>query len=349
MTRPAAIPSTSTRKQDIFVCPACAGPLALPADDRPIQCRGCGRSFPIEDAIPLLFWPTGGTALGDVTDVVKAFYEATPFPNYDDLDSAESLRAKAERGVFARLLNEQIPYGALVLECGCGTGQLSNFLGLTWSRSVFATDICLNSLKLGQAFKEANDIPSVCFVQMNIFRPVFRPESFDFVISNGVLHHTSDPEGGFRSLLTTLKPGGFVIVGLYNRYGRFLTDVRRSVFRVTGDRLTSLDRRLRRSTLNDARRRAWFLDQYKHPHESKHTVGEVLRWFDDSGIDFVKSIPSLTGADLSQRDSLFEPCPRGSAADHFVMQLTMLLTGREGGFFVMIGRKRASGAAVRTA
>ncbi len=66
----------------------------------------------------------------------RSFYEEAPFPNYDDLDSPESLRLKAERGVFARLLTEQIPFGSRILECGCGTGQLSNFPGLTWGRAL---------------------------------------------------------------------------------------------------------------------------------------------------------------------------------------------------------------------
>ena len=62
--------------------------------------------------------------------MVKSFYEENPFPNYDDIDSEWSLREKAEQGVFARLLDDQLPANAKVIEIGCGTGQLSNFLGL---------------------------------------------------------------------------------------------------------------------------------------------------------------------------------------------------------------------------
>jgi SAM-dependent methyltransferase len=288
-----------------------------------------------------LFWPTEGTSGADVTDVVKAFYERNPFPDYDDTDSLESLRSKAEGGMFARLLNEQIPHGSMILECGCGTGQLSNFLGMTWGRTVFATDMCLNSLKLGQAFKEKNEIPNVCFVQMNLFRPVFRTETFDLVIANGVLHHTSDPFGAFQTILTCLKRGGIIIVGLYNRYGRLTTDIRRLVLRLTRDRLKSLDPRLRVRTLSEVRRRAWFMDQYKNPHESKHTIGEVLRWFDQAGVEFVNGIPKPSVLEsFSPDEALFRPHSRGTALDHVIVQFKMLLGGgREGGFFIMIGRK----------
>jgi 2-polyprenyl-3-methyl-5-hydroxy-6-metoxy-1,4-benzoquinol methylase len=159
-----------------------------------IECSKCNRSFRCEKGIPLLFWPNVGENLKtDVTDAIKSFYEENPFPNYEDLDSSWKLREKAKKGILARLLDDQILYGARILEVGCGTGQLSNFLGMTWERTVFATDICLNSLKLSQQFKEQNQIDNVTFLQMNLFRPVFRLDSFDLVICNGVLHHTSVP------------------------------------------------------------------------------------------------------------------------------------------------------------
>jgi LSD1 subclass zinc finger protein len=327
---------------DDLACPACGRPLEFGEQSPSIRCTSCATMFAIEDGIPRLFWPSEPTAGGDVTEIVKAFYEETPFPNYDDLDSPERLRAKAEAGLFARLLNEQTPYGAKILETGCGTGQLSNFLGLTWGRTVFGADVCLNSLRLAHGFLERHDIPSAAFVQMNLFRPAFRPEAFDIVISNGVLHHTADPLGGFRSILRCLKPGGFIVIGLYNTFGRLTTDLRRLVFRITGDRWQSLDPRLRSASLNPARRSAWFRDQYKHPHESKHTIGEVLRWFDEGGVDFVNSIPKCTATGcFSPDEQLFSANPRGTAADHFIVQAGMLAAGgREGGFFTMIGRKK---------
>lgn len=339
----AAVPELMVRELALFMCPTCGGALSVSDVRNALDCGACARSFPCEGGIPLLFWPTEWTLGEDVTEIVKAFYEATPFPNYDEMDSAESLRAKAERGVFARLLNEQIPHGAKILECGCGTGQLSNFLGLTWGRTVFATDICLNSLRLAHEFRERNDIDNACFLQMNLFRPVFRPESFDVVISTGVLHHTSDPFLGFRTILSCVKRGGFIIIGLYNAYGRLTTDLRRLIFRLNGDRFRFLDPRLRSERLDEGRERAWFMDQYKHPHESKHTIGEVLRWFERCGVEFVNGIPKVTASGtFSPEERLFESNSRGSALDHVLVQLSMLLTGgREGGFFIMIGRKKA--------
>jgi SAM-dependent methyltransferase len=333
--------SLLSRKKALIICPACG--QNLNSVEGEFQCSVCARKYPSESGIPLLFLPNEWDASKeDVTEVIKSFYEETPFPNYEDADSIWRLKEKAEKGVFARLLDEQIPLQATVLEVGCGTGQLSNFLAIRAERAVFATDICLNSLKLGQEFKERNQLGNLVFLQMNLFRPVFKPETFDVVIGNGVLHHTSDPFLGFKSIAKLVKRGGFIIVGLYNKYGRLTTDMRRFIFRISDNRFQFLDPRLKESSLSDKRKRTWFMDQYKNPHESKHTIGEILEWFKQCGFEFINSIPKAVAFEsFSKEERLFEKKPSGTKVDHLIVQLNLLFTGgREGGFFIMIGCKQ---------
>jgi 2-polyprenyl-3-methyl-5-hydroxy-6-metoxy-1,4-benzoquinol methylase len=277
-----------------------------------------------------------------VTEIVKAFYEETPFPNYDDHDSVRSLMEKSRRGQYARVLDESIPYNSRVLEVGCGTGQLTNFLGIS-CRRVIGTDMCLNSLRLAERFRREHGLNRVRFVQMNLFKPCFKPEQFDVVLCNGVLHHTADPWGGFKIIQQLVRPGGYIVIGLYNKYGRLMMDFRRNVFRLTGGRAKWIDTYLRSRRMSAEKRRAWFNDQYRHPHESKHTIGEVLDWFDASGMEFVRGIPSVTpGENGLGRGNLFEPTDRGTGMDHLLVQTREIVTGsREGGFFIMIGRKPA--------
>ena len=55
--------------------------------------------YPVEEGIPRLFVPTDRRNSGrDVTEIVKQFYEQTPFPNYDDLDNQRALLEKARAG-----------------------------------------------------------------------------------------------------------------------------------------------------------------------------------------------------------------------------------------------------------
>jgi SAM-dependent methyltransferase len=209
------------------------------------------------------------------------------------------------------------------------------------NRSVFGTDICLNSLKLGRAFQLRSRLANAHFLQMNLFRPVFKPGSFDLVVSSGVLHHTSDPFGAFQSISRLVRPGGYLMVGLYHRYGRLITDFRRQVFRMTRDRFTFLDPNLRKGGFAPAKRRAWFMDQYKHPHESKHTIGEVIGWLRKIGFRFVTSVPRTKPFQpFGDADSLFQPEAPGSALERLMVELGMTLRGsREGGFFVVTARR----------
>jgi len=325
---------------EIARCARCSGRLHEAGNG--LSCRSCAQAYPITDGIPQLFVPNewGGGKL-DVTNVVKDFYEETPFPNYDDLDSRESLHAKARLGIFARLLDEQMPDEAIVLEAGCGTGQLSNFLGMNWRRRVIGADLCMNSLRLAKGFRDRFAVVNADFVQMNLFRPPFPDESMDVVISNGVLHHTADPEGGFRAIAAKLKPGGYILIGLYNWLGRLPTLWQRRLIETFGDRMAVLDSRLRDKALNSGRWAAWFRDQYKHPHESKHSMDEVLRWFKDSNVEFVSSIPSIGDTEFDDEEPMFENHPPGTRLGRVSSELEMLISGgRDGGLFIMIGRKR---------
>ena len=52
-----------------------------------------------------------------------------------------------------------------------------------------------------------------------------------------------------------------------------------------------LDRRTINKDISQNKRNAWFMDQYKHPHESKHAFREVLEWLDKTNFKFINSIP----------------------------------------------------------
>ncbi len=305
-----------------------------------------GACYPVEEGIPRLFVPTSpdGTTSPDVTDMVKAFYEETPFPNYEDLDNCRALIEKARQGLFARLLNDQIPYGASVAEIGCGTGQLTNYLSIA-HRAVLGVDVCLNSLRLAQRFKTANGLERAAFAQMNLFRPGLKDGFFDFVISNGVLHHTGDPRAAFARIGRLVKPGGHVVIGLYSAYSRTLHQARRALYRWTGLTSSWLDPQLGRVG-TAGRQQAWFRDQYCHPHERCHTLDEVLGWLDENGFDFVNSVPKpRPGAVLELDADLFAPRDPGTRASRAASQLANIRSGyREGGFFIFIGRRRLGDA-----
>ncbi|PYQ02842.1 MAG: hypothetical protein DMF82_14860 [Acidobacteria bacterium] len=330
---------------DLLRCPRTGRPMRLGAGAY-VSEGDPSVAFPIEDGIVKAF-VLHPSAAGDVTETIKAFYEENPFPNYEGTEDVGSLIEKSVARGFPEMLNRSIRPNTTVLEVGGGTGQLGNFLSIA-NRRVLSTDLCLNSLRLAQRFRDANGLRNVTFAQMNLFRLPLQPERFDVVICTGVLHHTADPRGGFMALVPLVKPGGHVLVGLYNRYGRVKTRFRRALARWGGERVAALDPYIKEYRVMRDKRRAWFMDQYRNPHESLHTMDEVLGWFDEAGIRFVRAVPStVLGSrfSLEYRGSLFEEESRGSHLDRFFSQLQQLIEDTEGGLFVMIGRKEHPGSA----
>jgi 2-polyprenyl-3-methyl-5-hydroxy-6-metoxy-1,4-benzoquinol methylase/uncharacterized protein YbaR (Trm112 family) len=324
-----------------IVCPVSGAKLDL-ADDHLVS--RSGPRYPVSDGIPLLFVdePTDARNApgGAVTHAVQNFYEDAPFPNYNSFDSLATFVRLADAG-FARLLRDQIPLNANVVEVGCGTGQLSNYLAATTLSRVYATDMTLASLRMGHDFAKRNGIGSIRFLQMNLFKPAIKPQSMDVVISNGVLHHTYDTRKAFASVGRLVKPGGFVVVGLYNWIGRLRTDLRRGLYKTFGEKILRLDPHLRKA-LSPEKRRAWIRDQYLHPQERKHSISEVMRWFEEDGFTFVSSIPKIVGT-LKEGEPLFERRSPGSPLDRILAEMGMLVStsGGEGGLFVCIGRRAA--------
>ena len=324
-------------KSKIVVCPKCRGELDFSIDN--IVCDNCKIDFKYDDGLPLLFWKNEwDDKKYDVTEEIRSFYMGTPFPNYDNIEDATTLREKSRKQIYAQLLDDQIPYTGKVLEVGCGTGQTCNLLAMTKTRTVFGADLTLNSLKLGEKFRRENKIKNLKFIQMNLFKPVFKEEMFDVVICNGVLHHTSDPLLGFESISKLVKKNGHIIIGLYNKYGRIFTDIRRSIFTISNENFKSLDSRVR-DDISENKKHTWYMDQYKNPHESKHTVDEVLEWFEDNGFEFVNCVPDITGKPLTSDSKIFESSSKGSRFKRFSRQFKMIFEDKEGGFYTMIARR----------
>jgi hypothetical protein len=183
---------------------------------------------------------------------------------------------------------------------------------------------------------------------MNLFHPALKDGFFDFVISNGVLHHTGDCRGAFGRISRLVRPGGYLVVGLYNAFSRLVHYGRVGLYRLTGITSRVLDPQFSRIEA-EGKHNAWFRDQYCHPHESCHTLGEVLGWMEEDGLEFVNSIPKPeVGPALLPDEPLFAPRHPGTVFGRLASQIASLGNGyREGGFFIVIGRRRTEHQEIR--
>jgi len=310
----------------LLACPACGGDLSPDW-----SCRACRRRFDAPDGIPNLRLP------GDArTEAVRRFYEGAPFPGYPPRDSLHALHARAARTVFARLLDEAIPGDARIVEIGCGTGQMCLYLARA-DRVVIGADLTRASLCLAAAAARRFGIDRVQFVETDARCPGLRAGAFDVVYSSGVLHHTPDPRAAFARLVPLARPGGIIVLGLYNAFARIPLRLRRLVARLSGYRWIPFDPVLRDRTHEPERRAAWLRDQYQHPEEHRHTLGEVQDWFVENRVEFLRAYPSA----VLQEDTedLFAHAPDNWRLAGWLAQLGwMHALGREGGLFFTIGR-----------
>ena len=315
---------------ELLACPACGKALAPDW-----SCSSCGARYEAPDGIPHLL-----LAGDSKTDVVRRFYERAPFPGYPPRESLSSLRARAERSEFARLLDKAIPGDARIVEIGCGTGQMSLYFA-RGDRVVIGADLTRGALQLGAEAAKRFGLEQVRFVETDLQHPGLRSSAFDVVYSSGVLHHTANPRSSFARIAQLARPGGIIVLGVYNSFARIPLRLRRVLARWSRYRWIPFDPVLRDRQNEPARREAWLRDQYQNPEEHRHTLTEVQEWFEENEIDYVRAYPSaLLGEEpgdlLAYADDNWLP-------EAWLAQLGWIRKlGKEGGLFVAIGRRHLS-------
>ena len=312
---------------ELLSCPACRGDFAPD-----FSCRRCLKQYQAPGGIPNLRLTSDAC-----TETVRSFYEQAPFPGYPPGASLSWLRARAERSEFARLLDHAIPSNARILDLGCGTGQMSLYLA-RGRRVVIGADLTRTSLELAAEAAQRFELSRVLFVETDLHCPGLREGSFDVVYSSGVLHHTRDPRESFARVAQLARPGGWIILGLYNVFARIPLRLRRLFARLTGYRVIPFDPVLRDRMNEPARLLAWLRDQYHHPEEHRHTLSEVQSWFRANNIEYVRAYPSaLIGEDS---EDLFAFASDSWRPEAWLAQLSWIRTlAHEGGLFVTIGKR----------
>lgn len=281
---------------------------------------------------------------------VSDFYSQAPFPGYGKDDTAETLFLRTKDNNFLIELKNLIVPGSNFLEIGCGTGQLSNFLASTSLANIYGVDASIESLKVADGFATKNNLSRVKFIRDDIFNLSNYPSlSVDYLWCSGVLHHTGDTWRAYDEIQKLVKPGGYIFIGLYNRFGRFFTGVRQYLVSILGDSIRTrkivsmLDPVLSSLEQESPKWIAWYRDQYLHPYETWHSVNELAIKLKESDFDIVGSIPNLNFDNLESGNPIISKTPIffNQALIRFT-ELTMPFTkfGKEGALFMLIGRKR---------
>ena len=102
-----------------------------------------------------------------------------------------------------------------ILDAGCGNGFFTRFYAKK-GYDVTAVDITERAVQLTKKSLEIFNLKAKV-IQGNLENLQFDDNSFDYVVSNGVVHHTPDPEKAVRELYRVLKPGGRLSLAVYYR------------------------------------------------------------------------------------------------------------------------------------
>jgi len=240
---------------------------------------------------------------------VTAFYERNPFPGYMPADDASALLDRCRASPFLDGLDRAIAPDAHVLDAGCGTGQIANFLGLAGPRRrVLGADLCRASLEAAEGFRARAGVRNVQFVRGDLFALPAREARFDVVISRGVVHHTPDPARAADQVARRVAPGGVLVLGFYETLARAPHQLRQLLSRGGRAPIALLDPVLRRRDLDARKKETWIEDQYRHPLERLLPFPGVTAALEAQSFTWIRSVPPATSA-----DELFEPTPRPGA------------------------------------
>lgn len=225
----------------------------------------------------------------------QAHYDKYPFR----FDQRAIMEEKMDHRVMGVAIREVEDSRAVVLDVGCGACRVAHMVRDVGKARATSIDISLKTLK---AAARHNPDPLVNGDNMHL--PI-RSDVADLVISNGVIMVTPDVRASFAELVRVTRPGGTLVVSVYDRRSwyypvyRFGSPVVRKVRDLLGDvalKLTFfplwhvgvllLMAMVMRKPFWIPLETSWnlFHDQFTTPHCTFHTLEEVEGWAECEGM-----------------------------------------------------------------
>ena len=228
---------------DFLCCPVCGGNLTVKSFEDSgneilngmLLCE-CQRWYPIIDGLPRILW---GEHRGDylefisnyerdiskysinleltskittkkrVRDTFTTIWDRFPRFGIDDKDKEKFY----DNWMSQKLGFDNVDdlYGFIsskkkILEVGVGSAQKLKMIGEHTSGKVVGLDI---SSSAEHAYKTTREMSNVTVIQADLFAPPLKRGMLDFIISDGVLHHTPDTKkmANFSTLISFVSLG----------------------------------------------------------------------------------------------------------------------------------------------
>ena len=231
---------------------------------------------------------------GDITQatskVVQSFYMENPYPKWKNIKLKKNLQPDT-----ASKKN--------VLIAGCGTGKQLVSYALEYPKhTITAIDLSPTSLTFAKLMTQKYNITNINFQIMDILNVADLSQSFDLIMSTGVIHHMSSPLDGLMALSKVLSANGRILLGLYS------STARKDLQKIKRDILTFLETDEANITREGVKQwRAQISNEYKkkpvckmpdffylnglydllfHPQQTEYTLIEVEELLEQCGLSF---------------------------------------------------------------
>jgi len=239
---------------NFLACPACGGFLASSEFERSgneiteglLTC-GCGAWYPVTRGVARMFAP--GPLRNDDARFLEKWRDSLPKGISAEAPAAGNDQVSQAKGSFGFKWKRQESWGmegasaemmeqwllprygwdgrdgyerymktrSVALDAGCGLGREALRMALANPAMTVAGIELSDCVDEAREHAVSRNIQNVFFVQGDINNPPFRHGAFDFIISEGVLHHTPDTKKAFLALLPLLKLGGELAFYVYRK------------------------------------------------------------------------------------------------------------------------------------
>jgi SAM-dependent methyltransferase len=229
-------------------------------------------------------------------------YEENPYPRWTT-NPLNVFAADQARGRIIPTAERQAELDILI--AGCGTGLHAVQVAQVYPNArLLGVDVSLNSLAYARRKTRELGLRNIEYAQADILELGTIDRTFDRIESVGVLHHLAEPTAGWRVLVSLLRPGGRMCIGLYSNLARRVVTEARARIAARGYGATSADiRRCRQDMIREAEQWKMLIsgkdfysmsgcrDLLFNVMEHRFTIPEIAAFLNDNDLSFLAFEP----------------------------------------------------------
>ncbi len=229
-------------------------------------------------------------------------YEENPYPRWT-INPLNVFAADQARGRTIPTAERQAELDILI--AGCGTGLHAIQIAQVYPNArLLGVDVSLTSLAYARRKTRELGLRNIEYAQADILELGRIDRTFDSIESVGVLHHLAEPTVGWRVLVSLLRPGGRMRIGLYSNLARRVIAEARARIAARGYRATAADmRRCRQDIMREAEHWKMLIgmkdfysmsgcrDLLFNVMEHRFTIPEITAFLNDNDLSFLAFEP----------------------------------------------------------